>query len=219
MITPKAFIFDLDGVITDTAVYHYQAWKRLAEHVGVTFTEDDNEKLKGVGRRESLDYILKKGTAQYDEAAIESLMTQKNNDYIDLIKAITAQDILPNVEHVLADLRARGHKIGLASASKNAKTVITRLGIADQFDYVADAALIPNSKPAPDVFLDVMHHFGLTADECIGIEDAAAGVSAIKSANMFALGIGDASILAQADMVIDSMAAFDYDAVVECFKN
>lgn len=209
-----AFIFDLDGVITDTAYYHYLAWKDLADSIGVPFTEIDNEQLKGVDRRGSLEFLLKRSEEVFSKAQFEQLMHQKNEDYKKRIKTISAKDILPNVNDTLRILRDHNHKVGLASASKNAQMVIEYLGIADQFDYVADAALIVNSKPAPDVFLDVAKAFDIAPSNCIGIEDAAAGVAAIKSAGMFAVGIGDKMILAQSDIVLPSMQQFNYQEIM-----
>ncbi len=213
-----AFIFDLDGVITDTAEYHYRAWKRLATSLDIDFTHDDNEALKGVGRRESLEYILAKDDNHYSEERITALMHQKNEDYVASIADMSPKDTLPGVNHLLQTLRNNGHKIGLASASKNALMVLDSLELTHMFDYVADAATIPNSKPAPDVFLDVVNAFDTTSDQCIGVEDAAAGVQAIKSAKMFAVGIGDDTVLAQADMVYPAFADIVLDDVLTRWK-
>jgi len=202
----KACIFDLDGVITDTAHYHFLAWKRLAESVDVPFDEEDNHQLKGVGRMESLAYILAKSDRTFDEAARERLAEQKNDDYKNLIREISPADLLPGIVEAFDWLTERGIKIGLASASKNARPVIESLGVADRFHYVADAAQIPRGKPAPDIFLDVATAFGLSPEDCIGVEDAAAGVTAIKSAGMTAIGIGDPVILAHADLILPDTA-------------
>ncbi len=217
-MTKPAFIFDLDGVITDTAHYHYLAWKDLANGLGVDFSLKDNEQLKGVDRRGSLDFILKRLDKTFSEAEIEELMHKKNEDYKQRIHEISSKDILPNVENILNKLHDHGHQVGLASASKNALNVIKQLGIAHQFDYVADAAKIPNSKPAPDVFLNVAQAFDISPAKCIGIEDAAAGVKAIKSAGMFAVGVGLPDILAEADIVIPSMQQFDYTDIMQQAK-
>lgn len=213
-MTRNVFIFDLDGVITDTAVYHYQAWKKMADSLGVPFDEHANEELKGVSRRDSLERILAGSSQQFSEEDKLRLMEQKNDDYVKLVGTLTHKDILPGVTECLKLLRERGFHIGLASASKNARSILERLGILEAFDYVADAAKIPNSKPAPDVFLDVMHAFGSRPDLCVGIEDAAAGVQAIKSAGMFAVGIGDQKILAQADIIFSDMQSFDLEEIL-----
>lgn len=198
----RACIFDLDGVITDTAHFHFLAWRRLADRLGVSFETDDNERLKGLSRMESLNYILAKSDRQFSESETMELADEKNRDYVALIDDIQPGDILPGIHDAFVWLRAGGWRIGLASASRNAPLVLDRLGISDQFDYVANSAEIPNGKPAPDIFLDVASALGVTPDKCIGIEDAASGVQAIKAANMYAVGIGDANILHQADIVM-----------------
>ena len=200
----NACIFDLDGVITDTAHFHFLAWRRLAESLSVAFDLTDNDQLKGVGRMESLDYILGKGGIILPQAEKERLATQKNDEYRQLIGGIAPSDLLPGIDAAFAWLRERGIRIGLASASRNAPEVIKGLGIADMFDYVADAGQIPKGKPAPDIFLDVAEAFGIAPKDCIGVEDAAAGVTAIKSAGMRAIGIGDAVVLAEADIILPS---------------
>ncbi len=210
-----AFIFDLDGVITDTAAYHFQAWKRMAESEGMTFTEADNERLKGIDRRRSLELILMHSGKTYTETDKQRLMEQKNADYLALIDTMSPADLLPGAHELLTELRDRGYKIGLASASRNAPAVVRNLSIAGLFDYIADAGAIPNGKPAPDIFLDVMHAFEMTPETCIGIEDAAAGVQSIKSAGMFAVGIGDAEILAQADIVYPAIGEVVIDELLD----
>ncbi len=211
----NAFIFDLDGVITDTAVYHYQAWKRVADKLGVRFNENDNEALKGVSRRDSLLYIAGKAERELDESELNRLMYEKNEDYKQLIRHITDADIFPGVVRLIKALHARDMKIGLASASKNAQTIIDRLGLSSAFDYIADAASIANGKPAPDIFLDVMHHFKCRPEECVGIEDAAAGVEAIKAAGMFAVGIGSPDTLQEADMVYADIKSLNLEDVLQ----
>lgn len=201
-MTYQACIFDLDGVITDTAHYHHMAWRQLAKIVGVDFTMADNHQLKGVGRMESLDYILAKSPLRYSDAEKAALAQQKNQHYKLLINGISPDDILPGICQTFDWLRASGWKIGLASASHNAPQVISSLGLSNVFDYIANAASIPRGKPAPDIFLDVAAAFNIEPSNCIGIEDASAGVSAIKSANMFAVGIGDRQMLAEADIVM-----------------
>lgn len=201
-MTFKACIFDLDGVITDTAHYHFLAWQRLAHSLGLPFDHADNDQLKGVGRMESLEFILAKSNRTFTDEEKARLAHEKNEDYKTLIREITPADMLPGILDAFDWLEGRGIRIGLASASRNAPVVIEGLGIAGRFDYVADAGAIPNGKPAPDIFLDVANAFGLDGHECIGVEDAAAGVTAIKAAGMTAIGIGDSTILAQADLVL-----------------
>lgn len=209
-----AFIFDLDGVITDTAIYHYQAWKRLAERIGVSFTHEDNEQLKGVSRRDSLLWIVRKGGLSFSEEELLQMMEEKNDDYKVLIEEIGEKDIFAGVRELIAQIKARGDVVGLASASKNARTIVQKLGIESSFDYIADAAKITNSKPAPDIFLDVMSAFNMQPQQCIGIEDAAAGVEAIKAAGMMAVGIGSADILHEAEIVFADIASLNLDEVL-----
>lgn len=204
----KAVVFDLDGVITDTAHYHYLAWKRLAESVGVPFDEAFNEHLKGVDRMGSLDLILGTAAGHYTHAEKLALATSKNAHYQELIATMSQQDLLPGAVETLARVRAAGLKIGLASVSKNAFTVLDMLGIRDRFDVVVDAALIRHSKPHPEIFLTAAAQLGVAPVDCLGVEDAVAGVASIKSAGMFALGVGDPAVLTQADRVIAGLTQF-----------
>jgi beta-phosphoglucomutase len=205
----KAVIFDLDGVITDTAHYHYLAWKRLAESQGVHFDRAFNENLKGIDRMGSLDLILASSPRQYTPAQKLALADEKNLHYQELIAAISAADLLPGAVDALDAVRAAGLRIGLASVSKNVFTVLERLGITDKFDYVVDAATIAKGKPDPEIFLKAGRELGVAPADCLGVEDAVAGVASIKSAGMFALGIGQPSVLAQADTVIPDLRQFD----------
>ncbi|MFC3052536.1 beta-phosphoglucomutase [Kordiimonas pumila] len=212
-MTPKTCIFDLDGVVVDTAKYHFQAWRRLAEFVGVAFTHEDNDNLKGVGRMESLDYILAKSPRLFSNKERLALADQKNDDYKELIKGINAAELLPGVSDTFTWLREEGWKIGLASASRNAPQVIKSLGVEGVFDYVADAGKILNGKPAPDIFLDVARALNSAPTDAIGVEDAVAGVTAIKAAGMIAVGIGDPALLHEADVVMPTP-----EGLIECFK-
>jgi beta-phosphoglucomutase len=204
----KAVIFDLDGVITDTAHYHYLAWKRLAESEGVTFDEAFNEQLKGIDRMGSLDLILAGAARSYSAQEKQALAETKNHHYQELIATMSDADLLPGALEALDAVRAAGLKTGLASVSKNAFTVLERLGIRDRFDDVVDAALLTNSKPDPEIFLTAARHLGVEPADCLGVEDAVAGVAAIKAAGMFALGVGRVGILAEADMVIPNLCHF-----------
>ena len=204
----KAVIFDLDGVITDTAHYHYLAWKRLAESLGVGFDEQFNEQLKGIDRMGSLDLILAGAAQAYSPQQKLALADTKNAHYQQLISTMSAADLLPGAVAALDALRAAGLKIGLASVSKNAFSVLDRLGIRDRFDDVVDAALLANSKPHPEIFLTAARHLGVAPADCLGVEDAVAGVTSIKAAGMFALGIGSPHILTEADIVIPGLDHF-----------
>ncbi|MCE3607625.1 beta-phosphoglucomutase [Massilia sp. P8910] len=204
----KAVIFDLDGVITDTAHYHYLAWKRLAESEGVHFDEAFNEQLKGIDRMGSLNLILAGAARSYSDEQKLALADAKNRHYQELIATMSAADLLPGAVEALAAVRAAGLRIGLASVSKNAFTVLERLGIRERFDYVVDAALIANSKPHPEIFLTAARELGVTPGDCLGVEDAVAGVASIQSAGMWALGIGSPDVLTQADRVIPALDRF-----------
>jgi beta-phosphoglucomutase len=204
----KAVIFDLDGVITDTAHYHYLAWRALAESEGVHFDHAFNENLKGVDRMGSLELILAGSAKTYTQEHKLALADRKNRQYQELISTMSEADLLPGAVNALAAVRAAGLKIGLASVSKNAFTVLERLGIRDRFDYVVDAALIANSKPHPEIFLNAARSLDVAPADCLGVEDAVAGVASIKSAGMYALGVGSPDVLTQADRVIPSLADF-----------
>ncbi|WAA09303.1 beta-phosphoglucomutase [Fervidibacillus albus] len=202
----KAVIFDLDGVITDTAEYHYLAWKQLGEELGIPFDRTFNEQLKGVSRMESLEKILAYGnkTNAYTVEEKEQFATKKNELYKQLIQKITPNDLLPGIEKFMQEVKEKGMKIGLASASKNAFTVIEKLEVGHYFDTIVDAATVKHSKPDPEVFLKAADQLGVPYESCVGVEDAQAGVEAIKRAGMFAVGVGNADQLAQADLVVSS---------------
>jgi beta-phosphoglucomutase len=204
----KAVIFDLDGVITDTAHYHYLAWKRLADSIGAPFDEAFNEELKGVDRMGSLELILARAPRTYTLEEKRALADAKNRHYVELIATMTAADLLPGALRALEDVRAAGLKIGLASVSRNAFTVLERLGIRDRFDDVVDAATVARGKPDPEIFLTAAAHLGVDPADCLGVEDATAGVASIKDAGMFAVGVGSPQVLGRADRVIPSMEAF-----------
>ena len=187
----KDVLFDLDGVITDTARYHFLAWKELCDKNGFHFTEKDNERLKGVSRRRSLEIILEINgvSGMYDEATLSAMETEKNDLYVQLIRQMTPDDVLPGVSSFLAECRAAGLRLAVASASRNAFTVLEGLQLLSAFDYVADAGRISRTKPDPEVFLDCAAALDLPPEKCIGVEDAQAGIEAIKAAGMFAVGI------------------------------
>ncbi|WP_363797250.1 beta-phosphoglucomutase [Lysobacter firmicutimachus] len=210
----QALIFDLDGVLTDTAQTHYRAWKRMADEEGLPFDRHVNEQLKGVDRMASLEIILRHAGRVLSAEAKQALAERKNAYYVEAIAAVTPADLFPGVERLLEQARARGLKLGLASASRNAAALLERLGIARRFDYIADAARIARAKPEPDIFLDVAAALAVPPAQCIGIEDAAAGVIAIKRAGMAAVGIGAPAALSGADACLDAIAGFDLDAFV-----
>lgn len=208
----KAFIFDLDGVLTDTAEYHYLAWKNLANRLGLKFDRKDNERLKGVSRLQSLEIILeinKKQGAFTREEKIR-MADQKNQEYVRLIKQVKPADILPGVLPFLAKARKSGMKLAVASASKNAGMVLSGLQITDLFDYVADASRIKNTKPDPEVFLNCAEHLGVSPEECVGFEDAQTGVEAIHAAGMYAVGIGVEVVREAPDLNLANTGELDY---------
>lgn len=200
----KAVIFDLDGVLTDTTEFHFIAWQSIAQDLGVDFNLDDNETLKGIDRHNSLQHILDKGNLTINELEFSKLLDKKNAHYLSLIEAITPQHLFKGVLRSFTTLQSKGIKIGLASASKNATLVLNKLGIEYLFDFIGDAASVNKSKPAPDIFLSVASGLGVNPRDCMGIEDAVAGISAIKTANMYAVGIGDPNTLNRAEQVFTS---------------
>lgn len=203
----EAVIFDLDGVLTDTALYHFKAWKKLADGLGIPFDEQDNERLKGVSRAESLNIILEKSDQTYTAEEKAALMDKKNEDYRQAIAEMSPADLFPGVRELFALLRQQGYKIGLASASRNAAFVLDKLGISDWFDFIADANRVANSKPAPDIFLQAAEGLQVAPDKALGVEDAAAGVEAIHAAGMVAIGIGNPDQLAAAECVFPDVEA------------
>lgn len=196
-------IFDLDGVITDTAEYHYRGWKKLADDEGLPFTREDNEALRGVSRRESLNLLLK--GKQIPEETAQEWMTRKNNYYKAYLEDITPADLLPGARSFLEDAINAGAKIGLASASRNARTVMDRLQITDMFDVIGDGYAVVNTKPAQDLFVWVAGGFQLPVTRCIAFEDAEAGVTAALQAGMKCVGIGPRERVGQAHLVCDGL--------------
>ena len=205
----KAVIFDLDGVIADTAVVHHAAWKQLADEIGVPFDDAVGERLKGVDRRASLEIVLEGAARDYSEAEKQSLAARKNEYYRQQIERFGPQHLLPGARAAIESARRAGLKVGLASASRNAPLLLQRLGIAALFDHVVDANRISRSKPDPEIFLAAASALGVAPGECLGVEDAAAGIASIHAAGMAAVGIGHAQALAEAEVVLPSVAALD----------
>lgn len=199
----RAFIFDLDGVITDTAEYHYRGWKRLADEEGLAFTREDNEHLRGIPRRESLMLIIKDRV--YPEEKIQEMMARKNSYYLDFIKEISPVDLLPGAKELLEEIRAAGLKNALGSASKNAGEVIERLGIRSLFDAIADGLSVERQKPAPDLFLHAARQLHLSPIECVVVEDAAAGIEAARAGGFRSVGLGPHERVGKADVILPSL--------------
>lgn len=200
----RGFIFDLDGVITDTAEYHYRGWKRLAEEEGLPFTRADNEFLRGISRRESLMLILKDRV--YPEEKIQEMMERKNNYYLESIKEISPRDLLPGAKELLEEIRAAGLKNALGSASKNAGEVLDRLGIRSLFDAIADGHSVERQKPAPDLFLHAARQLNLSPMECVVMEDATAGIEAAKAGGFRSIGLGPRERVGAAEAVFPSLS-------------
>lgn len=216
----QAVVFDLDGVLTDSAKYHYQAWKMLADKLGIPFDEEYNEKLKGVSRMESLELILQNGNAcdKYTQAEKEAMATEKNEFYKELIHQITANDVLPGIHDFLEQLKAEGIKTAVASVSRNAAFILERLELDQYFDYVCDAAQVPRAKPFPDIFLSAAENLGVEPSHCIGVEDAMAGIQAINDAGMMSVGVGTESQMQQANLILSSTAELELGKLKEYFN-
>ena len=211
----QACIFDLDGVIVDTAVYHYQAWKRLANELGFDFTEEDNEKLKGVSRMASLDLILQWGGLTKTQAEKEVLATRKNTWYVDMITTMTPAEVLPGAREFVESCKASGIKTALGSASKNSETILAKVGISHLFDVVIDGNKVSKPKPDPEVFLKGAEELHIAARNCVVFEDAIAGLEAAKNAGMLAVGIGSPKTLIQADLVVSGLDQMDSKKLID----
>ncbi|MFC2151166.1 beta-phosphoglucomutase [Bacteroidota bacterium] len=199
----KALIFDLDGVIVDTAVFHYQAWKRLANEYGFDLTKDQNERLKGISRLESLDILLSIGGIEINSEEEKNQIANKKNEwYREYILKMTPNDILPGVKNFLIDLKNTNYKIAIGSSSKNACTILEKIGFDGFFDAVVDGLKIVKSKPDPEVFLKAAQELKTDPENCLVFEDAAAGIEAAKKAGMLAIGVGKFKNLNNADKVI-----------------
>jgi beta-phosphoglucomutase len=212
----KAFIFDLDGVLVDTAEYHYRGWKRLADEEGIPFTRLDNESLRGIPRRESLLLILK--GRSYPEEKIQEMMDRKNRYYLEHISGISPADILPGGREFLEEIHACGLKSALGSASKNAREVVERLGIAVLLDAISDGCSVTRQKPAPDLFLHASCQLDLPPAHCVVVEDAAAGIEAARAGGFHSVGIGPRERVGAADVVINGLHEACLSSLLECLE-
>lgn len=210
----KAVIFDLDGVIVTTDDYHYQAWKTLADRESIHFDRAINERLRGVGRRESLDIILEKSDKKYTDEQKNNMTDEKNAIYRDSLNALTSSDILPGVTQLLHSLKARGVKIAIGSSSRNTPTILDKIGLGDFFDTVVDGNMISRSKPDPEVFLSAAKRLNEDPRQCVVIEDADAGIASALSAGCKAVGVGAAAENLQAHMRILNLSNIDVDALL-----
>lgn len=199
----SACIFDLDGVVVDTAKYHYLAWKRLAAEYGFDFTEHDNERLKGVSRMASLEILLEIGRKSASPQEKELMAARKNAWYVEYIENMDPSEILPGAQEFIENLRGRGIKVALGSASKNARLILNRIGLVNHFDTIVDGIRVVNAKPNPEVFLIAASDLGVTPAECLVFEDAEAGVEAAINGGMRCVGVGNPLVLSKANIVID----------------
>ena len=200
-----ACIFDLDGVLVDTAKYHFKAWKRLTDMLGIDFTENDNERLKGVSRMASLEIILEIGNIHLDENKKLEYATLKNNWYMEYISKMTPSEILPGCIRFITELKKEKILIAIGSASKNTPMILERVGIQGMFDAVADGNNITKAKPDPEVFLKAAEMVGIRPEECVVFEDAVAGVQAALNAGMMCIGIGSPEVLTKAHFVVPGL--------------
>tara|TARA_R110002012_G_scaffold289736_3_gene483027 strand:- start:19 stop:681 length:663 start_codon:yes stop_codon:yes gene_type:complete len=209
----KAFIFDLDGVIVDTAKFHFIAWQRLAASLGINFTHEENEQLKGVSRVNSLKKILEWGNKTITAEVFQEKMDQKNEEYLDLIKTLDTSDIMPGVHDFLLELKDKNQPIALGSASKNARPILEKLGIKNLFDVIVDGTNVTKAKPNPEVFLSACSQLGYDAHDSIVFEDSVAGVQAANTAGMISIGLGEKDILHEADEVFSHFTDMPEDYI------
>ena len=213
-MTKKTFIFDLDGVIVDTAKYHYLAWKNLANSIGIDFSEVQNEQLKGVSRIKSLEKILIWGNKTISNEQFQGLMAKKNEEYLSYISKMDTSEILPEVEKTLDFLISKGQNIALGSASKNAKPILEKVNLLDKFQVIVDGNEVTKAKPDPEVFLKGADALNSSAKNCIVFEDSVSGVEAANSAGMTSIGIGSKDVLGHANYIFK-----DFTEISEDFLN
>ncbi len=201
----KACIFDLDGVIVDTATYHYKAWKRLANELGFDLKTEQNEQLKGISRMKSLDILLDIGNMQATEDEKQALADKKNNWYREYILEMTPKDIFPGTIELFEELKASGIKIGVGSASKNARTILSQIEIEKYLDSIVDGNKVSTAKPNPEVFMKGAEELNEKPENCVVFEDAQSGVQAANAGGMYSIGVGSPKILHEANMVISGL--------------
>ncbi len=212
----KAFIFDLDGVLVDTAEYHYLGWKRLADEEGIPFNRKDNEALRGIPRRESLLLILK--GRSYPEEKIQEMMERKNHYYFEFIQSVTPADMLPGALGLLHEIHAAGMKVAIGSASKNTCAVVDKLGISTLVDAISDGYSVDKQKPAPDLFLHAASQLGLPPAECVVVEDATAGILAAQAGGFRSIGLGPVERVGMAGLVLPSLEGIHLNQILAKLK-
>jgi|TARA_R110002167_G_scaffold102778_1_gene266347 beta-phosphoglucomutase len=203
------FIFDLDGVIVDTAKYHYLAWRKLANALGFEFTVEQNELFKGVSRKRCLEILLEIGDIKASEEQFNKWLVEKNEDYLSLIEKMDESEILPDVQRVLQFLKKHSMPIALGSASKNARPILEKVKLMDYFDTIIDGTQVTKAKPDPEVFLLAAAQMGVNPKECVVFEDAVAGIEAANNAGMLSIGIGGKKVLSEAKFVFADFTEID----------
>ncbi|MDX1758059.1 MAG: beta-phosphoglucomutase [Arenibacter algicola] len=203
------FIFDLDGVIVDTAKYHYLAWRKLANELGFEFTQEQNELFKGVSRKRCLEILLEIGKIKASPEQFNRWLVEKNEDYLSLIEKMDASEILPDVQRVLKFLKKHNMPIALGSASKNARPILEKVNLMDYFDAIVDGTQVTKAKPDPEVFLLAAAQMGVNPKECVVFEDAVAGIVAANNAGMLSIGIGEEKVLSEAKFVFADFTEMD----------
>jgi len=212
------FIFDLDGVIVDTAKYHYLAWRNLAEELGFEFTEEQNELFKGVSRKRCLEILLDIGKVKATQEQFDRWMIEKNEDYLRYIDKMDASEILPDVPRVLEFLMERNIPIALGSASKNARPILEKVELLHYFDCIVDGNNVTKAKPDPEVFLIAANELGVSPESCVVLEDAVAGIQAANAAKMTSIGVGDANVLSEANYNFRDFTEMDSEFLRELIK-
>jgi len=214
----RGILFDLDGVIVDTAVFHYSAWRRMANELGFDIDEAFNETLKGISRMDSIDRILKHGNVSLPEAEILALATKKNEWYVEMVDKMTKNHILPGIEDLIQQIKDMGLGMALGSASKNAPRILERIGLIHHFDALVDGNSVTRSKPDPEVFIKGAEALKLKNEECLVMEDAIAGIKAAHAAGMKAVGIGTKENLPNADLILASFEGVDLNKLLKEIK-
>lgn len=215
----KGIIFDLDGVIVDTAKYHYLAWKKLANQLGFEFTREQNELFKGVSRKRCLDILLEMGNLSATQEQKDVWMIEKNNDYLAYIEKMDDSEILPDVPKILTLLKENAIPIALGSASKNALPILEKVGLAHFFDVIVDGNNVTKAKPDPEVFLMAAKKMNVSPSNCIVFEDAVAGIEAANAANMISIGIGEKEVLSQAKFIFKDFTEISTDFMKKLISN
>ncbi|MGX7195861.1 beta-phosphoglucomutase [Enterococcus olivae] len=213
----KGFVFDLDGVITDTAKYHYLAWKDLADSIGIEIDLKFNEQLKGIDRMTSLERILIHGgkADTYTAEEKDALALQKNTHYVELLQDLTPEDLLPGVKEFLEEAQTKDVPCAIASASKNAPFILEKLGVKNAFEAIVDPATLKKGKPDPEIFVRAAEAINITPEEAVGFEDAQAGLDGIKAANMYAVGVYSGEELHGADLIVNKLTDISVDELIQ----